>query len=52
METNKYENKSQFIEKIGEVDKPLAKLTRKNKWQRKQISNIRNKKGEMIIYIL
>ena len=37
--------KSQFFEKITKIDKPLARLIKKNR-KRTQINKIRNEKGE------
>ena len=39
--------KSWFFEKINKIDKPLAKLIKKKKRERTQISKIRNEKGEV-----
>ena len=38
--------KSQFIENISKIDKPLARLIKKNK-ERAQIGKIRREKGEV-----
>ena len=39
--------KSWFLEKINKIDKPLARLIKKNR-EKNQINKIRNKKGEVI----
>ena len=38
--------KSWFFEKINKIDKPLARLIKK-KWEKNQINEIRNEKGEV-----
>ena len=38
--------KSLFFEKINKIDKPLARLTKKNR-EKNQINKIRNEKGEV-----
>ena len=38
--------KSWFFEKINKVDKPLARLIKKNR-EKNQINKIRNEKGEV-----
>ena len=38
--------KSQFFEKIHKIDKPLAKLTKKQR-EKNQINKIRNENGEI-----
>ena len=38
--------KSLFFEKINKIDKPLARLIRKNR-EKNEISKIRNEKGEV-----
>ena len=38
--------KSCFFEKINKIDKPLARLTKKNR-EKNQINKIRNEKGEV-----
>ena len=38
--------KSWFFEKINEIDKPLARLIKKN-LEKNQINKIRNEKGEV-----
>ena len=38
--------KSWFFEKINKIDKPLARLTKKNR-EKNQINKIRNEKGEV-----
>ena len=38
--------KSWFFEKINKIDKPLARLIKKN-WEKNQINKIRNEKGEV-----
>ena len=38
--------KSSFFEKINKIDKPLARLTKKNR-EKNQINKIRNEKGEV-----
>ena len=43
--TNKI--KSWFFEKINQIDKPLARLTKKKKREKTQINRIRNEKGEV-----
>ena len=40
------ETKSWFFEKISKIDKPLARLIKKNK-ERAQIGKIRREKGEV-----
>ena len=35
-----------FFEKINKIDKPLARLTKKNR-EKNQINKIRNEKGEV-----
>ena len=40
--------KSWFLEKINKIDKPLARLSKKNR-ERTQINKIRNEKGEVIV---
>ena len=40
------ETKSSFYEKINKIDKPLARLIRKNR-EKTQINKIRNEKGEV-----
>jgi hypothetical protein len=40
------ETKSWFFEKINKIDKPLANVTKMRR-EKTQISNIRNKKGEI-----
>ena len=40
------EPKSQFIEKINKIDKPLARLIKKNR-EKTQVNRIRNEKGEV-----
>ena len=42
------ETKSWFLEKINKIDKPLARLSKKNR-ERTQINKIRNEKGEVIV---
>ena len=39
--------KSWFFEKINKIDKPLARLIKKNKWEKTQINRIRYEKGEV-----
>ena len=38
--------KSWFFEKINKIDKPLARLIKKQ-WEKNQINKIRNEKGEV-----
>ena len=38
--------KSWFFEEINKIDKPLAKLIKKN-WEKTQSNRIRNEKGEV-----
>ena len=40
------ETKSQFFEKINKIDKPLARLIKKNR-EKNQINKIRNENGEI-----
>ena len=42
----KDKTKSQFFEKINKIDKPLARLIKKNR-EKNQINKIRNEKGEV-----
>ena len=41
--------KSWFFEKINKIDKPLARLIKKNR-EKNQINKIRNEKGEVITH--
>ena len=42
------ETESQFSEKINKIDKPLARLIKKNR-KRTQINKIRNERGDVIM---
>ena len=41
-----YKNKSWFFEKVNKIDKPLARLIKKQR-EKNQINKIRNKNGEI-----